>query len=112
VGSLIVELLARLGIGSLVLIDDDLAEDTNLPCLIAAEPTAIGKPKTELAARNARRANPRIHLTLIPERVERPAARQALSRCDWIFLAADTHAARHWSTTPFTAISSQPLKPG
>lgn len=96
VGSLIVELLARLGIGGLVLIDDDIVDDTNLPRLVAAEPTDVGKPKTELAARNARRANPRIELTLIPERVEHPAARHALARCDWIFLAADTHAARYW----------------
>lgn len=96
VGSLVVELLARLGVGNLVLIDDDLADDTNLPRLVAAEPTDVGKPKIELAARNARRANPRIDLTLIPERVEHPAARHALTGCDWIFLAADTHAARHW----------------
>lgn len=96
VGSLIVELLARLGIGSLDLIDDDIVDETNLPRLIAAEPTDIGKPKIELAARNARRANPNIDLTLIPKRVEHPTARQTLARCDWIFLAADTHAARHW----------------
>jgi molybdopterin/thiamine biosynthesis adenylyltransferase len=98
VGSVIVELLARLGVGHLVVIDDDSVdhEGTNLSRLIAAEPSDIGKLKTELAARNARRANPDIDLTILTARVEHPDARQALTSCDWIFLAADGHAARHW----------------
>jgi molybdopterin/thiamine biosynthesis adenylyltransferase len=98
VGSVLVELLARLGVGDLVLIDDDTVDDegTNLPRMIAAEPDDTGKPKTELAARNARRANPDIQLTILNTRVEHADARRALTTCDWIFLAADTHAARHW----------------
>jgi molybdopterin/thiamine biosynthesis adenylyltransferase len=96
VGSLIVELLARLGVGELVLIDGDSVDVTNLPRLVAAERGDIGKFKTELAARNATRANPHITLTVIPERVEGSAAREALAACDWIFLVADTAVARHW----------------
>lgn len=96
VGSLLVELLARLGVGALVLVDSDRVDETNLPRLVAAEPDDIGEFKTQLAARNATRANPQINLTIIPSRVEEPAARHALTTCDWIFLAADTHAARHW----------------
>jgi molybdopterin/thiamine biosynthesis adenylyltransferase len=96
VGSIIVELLARLGVGDLVLIDDDTVDATNLARLLAADPQDAGKLKTDLAARNALRANPAISLTVIPERAESPAARKALSACDWIFLAADGDAARHW----------------
>jgi molybdopterin/thiamine biosynthesis adenylyltransferase len=97
-GSILVEFLARLGIGQLVLIDDDTVDEdgTNLCRLVAADPEDFGRPKTELAARNARRANPNIELTIIDQRIEAPEAREALSTCDWIFLAADTHAARHW----------------
>ena len=107
VGSIIVELLARLGIGHIVLIDDDNVdhEGTNVPRLIAAEPGDIDKPKTQIAARNARRANPDIELTILSTRAEDPDARQALAMCDWIFLAADGHAARHW----VNAITSQYL---
>jgi hypothetical protein len=96
VGSILVEGLARLGIGDLLLIDDDTVDETNPPRLIAAEPTDIGEPKTMLAIRNARRANPRIRLTVLSERVETPTARQALHKVDWIFLAADSHSARFW----------------
>ena len=97
-GSILVEFLARLGVDHLILIDDDTVDDdgTNLCRLIAAEPDDPGRPKTELAARNARRANPNIKLTIISRRIETLEAREALTTCDWIFLAADTHAARHW----------------
>ncbi len=97
VGSILVEGLARLGVGDLLLIDDDPVDETNLPRLIAAEPTDVGEPKTDLAIRNARRANPRIRLTALSERVETPTARQALQTVDWIFLAADSHSARFWA---------------
>ncbi len=96
VGSILVETLARLGVGALVFIEDETVEDTNLPRLIAADPGDVGTAKVELAVRNARRANPDIDLTVLTERVETPRAREELTRCDWIFLAADSHAARFW----------------
>jgi hypothetical protein len=96
VGSIVVETLARLGVGELVLIDDDTVEESNLPRLLGAEPDDTGRLKTDLAVRNARRANAGIRLTAIPERVETVQAREALGTCDWVFLAADSHSARHW----------------
>jgi hypothetical protein len=96
VGSVIVELLARLGVGHLVLIDADHIDETNLPRLLAAEPDDIGVLKTELAVRNATRANRNITVTVVPELVQTLTGRAALGGCDWIFLAADTAAARHW----------------
>lgn len=94
-GSIITELLARLGVGELILIDDDRVDKTNLPRLVAAEQDDVGKRKIDLAARNARRANPAIRLTLIDKRVEHAHSHAALTTCDWIFLAADSHSARH-----------------
>jgi tRNA A37 threonylcarbamoyladenosine dehydratase len=98
VGSVKAELLARLGVGHLVLIGADHVAPTNLPRLLAAEPDDADPPqaKTALAERNARRANPAITLTSIAEQVQNPKSRAALETCDWIFLAADSHAARHW----------------
>lgn len=96
IGSIVTELLARLGVGHLVLIDADTIDETNLPRLVAADVDDVDARKTELAARNARRANPAIDLTVINEDVQHPDARQAIAACDWIFLAADTNAARYW----------------
>jgi hypothetical protein len=50
-----------------------------------------------LAARLARRARPDIELTVLRDRVERTHVRQTLTLCDWIFLAADGAAARHFT---------------
>lgn len=38
-GSIITEFLARLGVGELVLIEDDTVDNTNLPRLLGATPT-------------------------------------------------------------------------
>jgi molybdopterin/thiamine biosynthesis adenylyltransferase len=96
IGSILVELLARLGVGHLILIDNETVDETNLPRLIAAEPTDVDELKTEIAARNAVRANPKIKLTLHEARVEHPAVLTDLAHSDWIFVAADTDSARHW----------------
>lgn len=95
-GTLLTEGLARLGVGHLVLVDDDTVEDSNLPRLVGAEQGDVGRLKTELAARLARRAQPGVGLTVLDKRVEDPAARHELTQCDWIFLAADGAAARYW----------------
>lgn len=95
-GSLIVEFLSRLGVGQLTLIDHDLVTEHNLPRLVAAERDDVGRPKTEIAVRNARRSNSQIQFDLHQTVVQDLTARTALTQCDWVFLAADTHAARHW----------------
>lgn len=96
VGSLLTEYLARLGVGSLLLIDDDTVEATNLPRLLGAPRSCVGKPKVLLGRRNALRANPDGEVKILKAQAQDPEALRELSRCDWIFLAADTHAARHW----------------
>ena len=96
VGSIVAEYLARVGIGHLILIDDDTVDETNLPRLLGATRRDIGKPKVNLARRNIRRANPHSRVTLLRSAVQDPDALRLLATADWIFLAADTHAARHW----------------
>ncbi|MBT9255301.1 ThiF family adenylyltransferase [Phycicoccus sp. KQZ13P-1] len=95
-GSLLVEHLARLGVGHLVLIDDDQVENDNLNRLTGATPSDVGRPKTQAAADNARRANPNITLDL-HEATLGPNTATLLTPCDWIFLAADTAGARHYA---------------
>lgn len=116
-GSLIVELLARLGVGEIVLVDPDKVEIHNLPRLIGAcrmdalewlacrpwgflpRPVRrwLGKHtrfKTAIAARAARRANQHVRVEQHRLDVSEPDAATALTSCDWIMLAADTATAR------------------
>lgn len=124
VGLPITAMLARLGVGSLVVVDPDRVDPTNLPRLDARRLDAmmplrrlsglnpladrLSTRKVRLARRIARRANPRIHFIGIDQNVVEPTAAAALSDCDFLFLAADSHQAR----MVFNALAHQYLIPG
>ena len=107
-GSILAELLGRLGVGEFVLADPDRAEATNLPRLVAARrrdgvvpswlPRRIAdrlrRPKVRMAERNIRRANPAVRIEAMPKDfLERDVAAR-FTDCDFLFLAADTMGAR------------------
>jgi molybdopterin/thiamine biosynthesis adenylyltransferase len=124
VGLPLVTMLARLGVGTLVVIDPDRVEPTNLPRLDVSrwsammplrrwrmlEPLAnrLSRKKVRLAARAARRANPQIEFIEIDGNVIEPKAALSIVDADFIFLAADSHQAR----MVFNAIVHQYLIPG
>jgi molybdopterin/thiamine biosynthesis adenylyltransferase len=111
VGLPLVTMLARLGVGELVVIDPDRLDATNLPRMPEARRLDALMPlrslpggarvadrlstrKVRLARRAARRANPKIRFTGIPSNVVEPEAARELIDCDYLFLAADGHLAR------------------
>jgi molybdopterin/thiamine biosynthesis adenylyltransferase len=124
VGLPLVTMLARVGVGTLVVIDPDRVDPTNLPRLDCRRLDAmmplrtvkalggladrLSTRKVRLARRVARRANPKIRFIGISQNVIEPAAAMALTDCDFIFLSADTHQAR----MVFNALSHQFLIPG
>jgi tRNA A37 threonylcarbamoyladenosine dehydratase len=114
IGMLLVEYLARLGVGHIVVIDPDRVDPTNLPRLPGATrwdameyldhdgmPRAVrrlarrfARHKVDVAKRLANRANPRVAITpIIGDIADDATARQALD-ADYMFLAADTMLAR------------------
>jgi hypothetical protein len=114
VGMLIIQALARLGVGELVVIDPDHVSPSNLPRLPEARrrdaygflgDTRLGRwarwfglrgptRKVDLAKRIIIGANPKARITLLSGDVaDDPIARE-LRSCDFIFLAADTMLAR------------------
>jgi hypothetical protein len=106
-GSILAELLARLGVGAFVLADPDRAEITNLPRLIGARRidaiidwlpaglrTRFARYKVDMAARNIRRANRSAKIVALRSNfLEEDVARNFVD-CDYLFLAADTMGAR------------------
>lgn len=127
-GSLIVEYLARLGVGHLVVIDPDRVELSNLPRLVGSTPrdawpwltsptrppwmrqlgARLARHKTSVAARVARGANPRVVFEPIVGDIVSDAVAQRLVDCDFLFLAADSMRAR----LVFNALVHQYLIPG
>ncbi len=107
-GSVLAELLGRLGVGDFVLADPERAEDTNLPRLIAARrrdailpswlPRIIAHQllgrKVQMAARNIRRANREARVEAIPRNFVEADVAARFTDCDFLFLAADTMSAR------------------
>jgi molybdopterin/thiamine biosynthesis adenylyltransferase len=124
VGLPLVTMLARIGVGELVVIDPDRVDPTNLPRLdvrrrdammplrkiprLDALANRLSARKTTAARRAAKRANPKIRFIGRSINVIEPEAALELTDCDFIFLAADSHQAR----MIFNAIAHQFLIPG
>jgi molybdopterin/thiamine biosynthesis adenylyltransferase len=114
IGSVLVELLARLGVGQLIAVDDDIVEPSNLPRLVGAtrrdamewltresRPAwvrslgrRLARKKVRVSARVAKLANPDCTVTMIDRDVTTPEAAEALTGAEFVFLAADTFRAR------------------
>ena len=96
VGSLVAEYLARLGVGSLVLIDPDEIESSNLSRVVGATHVDVetGQLKTDIAVRHAREMATHATLQPVAGDVSRHSVAQVLRDCDFIFLAADSMRAR------------------
>lgn len=127
-GSLIIEYLARLGVGHLVVADPDRIELSNIPRVVGSTRrdalpwlTAPGRPawmrqlgaqwarrKTHVAARVARQANSRITVERITGDIADDSVAQRFTDCDFLFLAADSMRAR----LVFNALVHQYLIPG
>jgi len=128
VGSILAELLGRLGVGHFLLVDPDRVQPSNLPRLVGARPWEAmswmvqeGRPKwlrhlgahlasrkIDLARRIIRQANKNADCDLHFSAMEEKAVVEALKTCNYIFLAADGHRARRL----FNAIVHQYLIPG
>jgi hypothetical protein len=96
IGSLVAEYLARLGVGSFVLVDDDRVEDSNLSRIVGAssDDAKNSVPKVVVAERQIRQANPTARVQLITDDAAKDSVAKVLTTCDYLFLAADSMRAR------------------
>lgn len=61
-GGNVIEGFARLGIGSLLVIDPDVFEEHNLNRQLLSSPSTLGRPKVEEAVRHVGRINPAVNV--------------------------------------------------
>ena len=128
VGSILVELVARLGVGTLLLVDPDRLTVSNLSRVVAATrwdarwpfsasraprwlqgmAMRLSARKTTIAARVARRANPDAEVVQIAANVASRNVARSCRDCDFVFLAADSMQAR----LTVNALVQQYLIPG
>ena len=88
-GCHLVQAISYLGVSDFVLVEDDLAETSNLNRLIFAAPGDVGLPKLWLAERMIRRVQPDARITAIQLDLCRTTSIQALQGCTCIFGAVD-----------------------
>jgi molybdopterin/thiamine biosynthesis adenylyltransferase len=128
IGSLVVELLARLGVGRFILVDPDVISESNVPRITGSTLrdaavwfTRAGRPswmrriaerlatsKVAHARRLIRRANPHATVETIRGDVTDESVARRLAGCDYLFLAADSMQAR----LVFNAVVHAYLIPG
>lgn len=127
-GSLLVEYLARLGVGGFMIIDPDYLDPTNLPRVTGATRwdamswlrapgrpawvksvgALLAAPKVRLMRRLIRRANATARITVCQADFVDDGIARAVLGCDYLFLAADSMQAR----LVFNAIVHAYLIPG
>lgn len=95
VGGFCVEALARAGVGTLHLYDDDTVSESNLNRQIAALHSTIGLPKAQVMADRVRDINPACLVTAIPLfYLPQTAHLVDLSQYDYVVDCIDTVAAK------------------
>lgn len=94
-GSIVADQLAHMGVGHLLLCEEDHVEDVNLSRQTGAGPSNLGAAKTHVMAAAVRHANPAVRVTVIEERFPGPRSFLALRTADVIVSAVDGPTSRH-----------------
>jgi molybdopterin/thiamine biosynthesis adenylyltransferase len=96
-GSPLIEQVARLGVGRLVLVDPDRVEEKNLNRIVNAtrEDAYLNRPKVEAMARAIAAMGFGTDLEIIPENLATPRAVKAVAECDVVFGCMDGVEGRH-----------------
>ncbi|MFZ0613026.1 MAG: HesA/MoeB/ThiF family protein [Desulfobacterales bacterium] len=69
-GGTVLLLLARLGVGFLIVVDGDVFEETNLNRQALSDTASIGQPKVQAAAVKISAANPAVEVTALQDRID------------------------------------------
>lgn len=86
---------SHLGVGTLVTVDHDIVEETNLSRIVGARRDDIGvTPKVTIVERVARALDPSVHVVAILGDVTDPAVLARLREADLLFLCTDQHHSR------------------
>ena len=93
-GGLIAELLARMGVGNLILIDEDCFEDNNLNRQLFCTEGNLGKSKVEAARERISSINCAVSMSLHAQRLTLENGQELLSPCSIVMDALDNVSSR------------------
>lgn len=97
-GSIVIELLTRLGVKKLILIDPDHVEERNLNRILNSgkEDAYLNRPKVEVMARAIAKVGLGQELELHPTNLITEGAIKAIAEADVVFGCMDGVEGRHW----------------
>lgn len=93
-GSPVAVMLARLGVGYLLLVDDDIVDVTNLNRIHGSRRSDVGSPKVDVLEREIVGFGLGVSVAKHKGWANAPAARDALRSCDVVFCCTDDNAGR------------------
>ena len=93
-GGTVTEILARMGVGRLTLIDGDRFEDSNLNRQLLSSIALLGHPKSEAARQRVHQINPSVHCSGPAEFLSPENADDWLASCDVVVDCLDNLPAR------------------
>lgn len=106
-GSPVFEQLVRLGVGSIVVIDDDIVTPSTVARGYGTSVTDIGRPKVDVLRDLAERIGLGTEVDAVIGNIRERKVAESLRHCDIVFCCADGHAARlvlnrwaYWHVAP------------
>ena len=93
-GSATAEQLVRMGVGRLLLIDDDVVSDTNLTRIHEVTRADVGKPKVDALARRLRSIGTGTEVVPLRGRITELSVARRLRSCDLVFGCTDDERGR------------------
>lgn len=93
-GSQVFQQLVRLGVSKLIIIDDDVIEESNLSRIVGSRPSDVGKPKVEVMERFGKEINPNTEIVAINDSVNNLSVALKLREAEVIFGCTDNLTSR------------------
>jgi len=93
-GGYVLEILARLGIGTLKVVDPDVFEEHNLNRQVVCTFSNLGLPKVEAAVKRGEGINPAVRIFPVQKRLDRSSGREILRDMDVVVDGLDNVPAR------------------
>lgn len=94
-GGYVIEILARVGVGRLTVVDGDVFDVTNLNRQLLSDETVLGMNKALRAAEHVKQINSDVSVIPIPEFFVEENGERLLEGCDLVVDALDNMCSRH-----------------
>lgn len=93
-GSAVAEMLVRLGVGELLLIDEDVVSESNVTRVFGSGMCDVGKAKVLVALENAERIGMGTRIEAVPSSINEQGTARRLRGCDVVFGCTDKQRPR------------------